>query len=94
MTPARRADDTNWFKNHYVLWSFMTGLAGLVAYAFTTFATYAWSNQQHENIKSAYQQRIDSVNEKLALIIDKQKEQDAKIEKLTYYVVSKKNKEE
>lgn len=83
----RRADDGNWFKNHYVLWSFITGLAGLIAYIFTTFATYAWVDNQ-----LGY--RDKTVSEKLTFIIDKQKEQDAKLEKLTYYVMSRKQRED
>lgn len=84
---ARREDDKNWFKNHYILWSFVTGLAGIVAYIFTTFATYAWVDNQF-----VYRDR--TVSEKLSYIIDKQKEQDAKLEKLTYYVMTRKQREE
>lgn len=87
MVEKRRSDDQNWFKSHYVLWSFVTGLAGLIAYIFTTFATYAWVDNQLD-----YRDR--TVSEKLSYIIDKQKEQDAKLEKLTYYVMSRKTKED
>lgn len=92
MTPKsdmnnRREDDNNWFKNHYVMWSFITAICGIVAYAFTTFATYAW-------VDSQFNIRERNVSDKLVYIIDSQKEQERKLDKLTYYVMSKKQREE
>lgn len=87
MPMNRREDDKNWFKNHYVMWSFISVIGGIVAYAFTTFATYAWVDNQ-------FSFRDRTVSEKLAYIIDSQKEQERKLDKLTYYVMSKKQKED
>lgn len=77
----RRSDDNNWFKNHYVLWTFSVSLAGLIAYIFTTFPQFTWAKEEHARLQKELQGRYEQVDEKLNTIIDKSKENQEAIKK-------------